>query len=275
MTDLNQLKQLITFFEEGTITRASEKLLISQPALTRSLQRLEEDLGVTLFERKKNKTTFTDTGLFVVEEAMKLLTHAEHFEQVVRHYELKNTTLFIGVCAPGPTVELENNMKEKESSFKADFKLSDEDTLLKNLFDETNQVIITDYELDDERVVSKPFLKEQLHISLLPTHPLADKKEVELADLEHLTMLVLTDLGIWEDILEGMSKTHFIRQQDSDAFNDLITASALPHFSTNITHQYFGYDEGKVDLPIIDKVATKTFYINVLKKNKQLINTLV
>lgn len=274
MVDLNQLKQLITFFEEGTITRASEKLLISQPALTRSLQRLEEDLGVTLFNRQKNKTTFTDTGLFVVDEAMKLLTHAEHFEDVARRYELKNTTLFIGSCAPGPIIDLENLLREKEAPFKTEFSLTmDQDELLSSLLDESHQVIFTTSKIENPNVISKVFMKEQLNVALLPTHPLATKEELTFKDLEHLTMLVLTDLGIWEDVLTLMPNTHFIRQQDAEAFRDLITASALPHFTTNVTQDNYGED-GKVHIPLANKEATKTFYINILKKNHKLIEAL-
>ena len=53
MITLEQMKQLITIEQEGTLSKASEKLFISQPALTRSMQRLEESIGVSLFEHKK------------------------------------------------------------------------------------------------------------------------------------------------------------------------------------------------------------------------------
>ncbi|MGX7112213.1 LysR family transcriptional regulator [Gemella cuniculi] len=275
MIDLNQLQQLITFFEEGTITRAAEKLMISQPALTRSLQRLEEELDVKLFIRQKNKTTFTDTGLFVVEEAMKLLTHAEHFTHIAKRHELKHSTLFIGICAPGPMFEIESNFEEKKTGHKIKFSMNSTNELITSLLEETNQIVFTDYLVEDERITSKPMFKEQLNIAVLPTHPLASKEEITFKDLSHLSILLLTDLGVWDNLSSILTDVHFIRQQDSDAFNDLITASALPYFTTNITQQYYGYADGKIEIPISDKEATKTFYINVLNKNKHLINLLL
>ncbi len=46
MIELNQLEQLIYIAENKTISKAAKELLISQPALSRSMQRLESDLGV-------------------------------------------------------------------------------------------------------------------------------------------------------------------------------------------------------------------------------------
>ena len=51
MIELNQLEQLIYIAENKTISKAAKELLISQPALSRSMQRLESDLGVELFSQ--------------------------------------------------------------------------------------------------------------------------------------------------------------------------------------------------------------------------------
>lgn len=270
MLDLTQLEQLITFYKEGTITKAAEKLLISQPALTRSLQRLEEDLQVTLFVRQKNKTTFTPTGEFVVNEAKKLLDSAESFLESVRHENLKNTTLFIGVCAPGPIIELEHQFKDKKYAFNIKYELKTGEALLNSLIEEKYQVIITDKVLNDPRFISKPIFKEQLNLAVLPTHPLANKKQIELNDLTNSSMLVLTDLGVWNELVDSLNNIHFIRQQDNNAFNDLINVSNLPYFTTNITQLYYP-ESNKIEIPISDEIATKTYYVNVLKKNRGLL----
>ena len=57
MIEFNQLKHLVAIAKNKTISKAAEELLISQPGLTKSMQRLEEDLGLSLFNRKKNKIT--------------------------------------------------------------------------------------------------------------------------------------------------------------------------------------------------------------------------
>ena len=55
MIELNQLEQLICIAKNQTISKAAQELLISQPALSRSMQRLESDLGVELFDHYKIK----------------------------------------------------------------------------------------------------------------------------------------------------------------------------------------------------------------------------
>ncbi|MBR1643620.1 MAG: LysR family transcriptional regulator, partial [Butyrivibrio sp.] len=51
MIDIHLLEQFHAFYECGTLSAAAEHLHTSQPALTRAMKKLEEDLGVTLFIR--------------------------------------------------------------------------------------------------------------------------------------------------------------------------------------------------------------------------------
>ena len=57
------LKYFLTVAQEENITRAASLLHISQPALSRQLMQLEEELGVKLFERGKRKTCLTDAEI--------------------------------------------------------------------------------------------------------------------------------------------------------------------------------------------------------------------
>lgn len=60
--ELYELRQLITFAETGTLSETAEILHLSQPALSRNMKKLEEDLGLTLFERTKNKLSLNKNG---------------------------------------------------------------------------------------------------------------------------------------------------------------------------------------------------------------------
>ncbi len=73
MVNLQQLEQLVTFAKEGTLSKTAEVLLTSQPSLTRNMQTLEDQLGVQLFQRRKNKLSLTETGEYTVKQAQKLL----------------------------------------------------------------------------------------------------------------------------------------------------------------------------------------------------------
>ena len=81
MIEFNQLEHLVAIAKNKTISKAAEELLISQPGLTKSMQRLEEDLGLSLFNRKKNKIELNDNGLLAVEFAKKLLDGREEMSK--------------------------------------------------------------------------------------------------------------------------------------------------------------------------------------------------
>ena len=77
MIEFNQLEHLVSIAKNKTISEAAEELLISQPGLTRSMQRLEDDLGLSLFNRKKNKIELNENGKLAVEFAQNLLDGRE------------------------------------------------------------------------------------------------------------------------------------------------------------------------------------------------------
>lgn len=92
MIEFNQLEHLVSIAKNKTISKAAEELLISQPGLTRSMQRLEDDLGVSLFNRKKNKIELNENGKLAVEFAQNLL--AEREEMIKELTKTKSKSYF-------------------------------------------------------------------------------------------------------------------------------------------------------------------------------------
>jgi len=70
--EIRHLKYFLVLSEELHFRRASEKLFITQPALTRQIKNLEQELGVQLFDRNKRKVTLLDTGQLLRKETMLL-----------------------------------------------------------------------------------------------------------------------------------------------------------------------------------------------------------
>ncbi|MFE1172517.1 LysR substrate-binding domain-containing protein [Streptomyces sp. NPDC058773] len=75
--DVKQLKALVTVAEVGSVTRAAELLHLVQPAVTRQIRTLEQDLGATLFERTRHGMRPTEAGLVMVERARRALTELD------------------------------------------------------------------------------------------------------------------------------------------------------------------------------------------------------
>lgn len=274
MLQFQQLEQLIAFADQGTLSKAAEVLLISQPSLTRNMQSLEEELGVQLFQRSKNKLVLTETGEYTVKQARKLLKQGQTFLENVQRFSMQATTLFGGICAPGVEWELRSRLADQEINQEIHLDLQENEALISGLLDEHYQFIVTDFLLSEDGILSNGFFMEQLYLSVPPAHPFALQEEIQLSDLADLTMLLRSDLGIWQPLVDSLTETKFIVQKDWDAFEELVSASALPSFSTNITQLSSENDSQRVHVPISDKEATKTFYISVLKKNKAILSQL-
>ncbi|WP_067461301.1 LysR family transcriptional regulator [Actinomadura macra] len=75
--DVKQLKALVTVAEVGSVTRAAELLHLVQPAVTRQIRALEQDLGVALFERTRQGMRLTDAGVLLLERARRALNELE------------------------------------------------------------------------------------------------------------------------------------------------------------------------------------------------------
>ena len=79
--DIRLLKYFLTVANEENITRASEKLHISQPSLSKQLMELEKELGKKLLIRGKRKITLTEEGVFLRKRADEILSLVEKTEQ--------------------------------------------------------------------------------------------------------------------------------------------------------------------------------------------------
>lgn len=82
--DLRQLRLFLAVAEELNFTRAAERVNLSQPALSQQIQRLEDDLGVSLFLRTARGAVLTPAGDVLFEEARRLLDAADQGVRRVR-----------------------------------------------------------------------------------------------------------------------------------------------------------------------------------------------
>jgi DNA-binding transcriptional LysR family regulator len=81
--DLGDLRTLVAAADSGTLGRAAIRLRVSQPALSKRLQALEQLVGVELLERSQRGVTLTPAGRMLYEQARPLLAQAELLDSVV------------------------------------------------------------------------------------------------------------------------------------------------------------------------------------------------
>src|ERR1041385_7995126 len=71
--DLLQLEHFLAVVEEGTFTRAAERVCRTQPAVSQSIKKLEEEIGGQLFSRDLHDVSLTEAGKALVEYARKMV----------------------------------------------------------------------------------------------------------------------------------------------------------------------------------------------------------
>lgn len=270
MAELNQFYQLVAIADTGTLSKAAEIVHISQPALTRSIQKLEAEWNVTLFDRQKNKITLNQTGELAVQYARRVLDDVENMTKVIQAYERSLRTISIGSCAPGPLLELYPILTERFSGMTISSEMRNLEVLLPELEKNTYQLIITTYPIEAPNMICREFRTEQLYLTVPPAHPLANRHNgIYLEELAGETMLLYKEIGVWSSLIETkMSQTKFILQDQDEAFVSLVQASALPAFATNLTLDNEDGRQNRAILPVLDPEATITFYCCVHKSNK-------
>jgi len=85
--ELYQLRSFAAIAELGQLTRAAEKLHVSQPAVSAQLKALEEKLGLTLFERTASGMVLTAPGARLLKEAEKVLAAARDLQNVALSFK--------------------------------------------------------------------------------------------------------------------------------------------------------------------------------------------
>lgn len=106
MVDLKRLRHLVALADECHFARAAERVHLSQPAFSRSIQSVERDLGMRLFDREVGDVKPTPAGVFLVERARRLLFDARCLDRDAALYRdsgLGDTAFGAGPF-PGATI---------------------------------------------------------------------------------------------------------------------------------------------------------------------------
>jgi len=280
MIEIYLLEALCALFDHGTLSAAAEHLHISQPALSRSMQKLEDLLGVSLFDRTKNRITLNETGKLAASMAKRILESEDDMITAVRNYDSSLHTISAGYCTPGPMMEMPMNLTQLYPKMKVSSEMESDDNLLKGLRTGKYNFVILSHACEDEETVSIPCGTESLFFSLIPAHPASLFKDQGLtfSQMNGETFVMAGDIGIWRDLtMNMMPDSHFVLQDSLEALSAVINASTLPAFASDLTIRLFRSreDNGRIFIKILDPEATMHYHCVILKKNRERYSRLI
>lgn len=270
MIELYELRQFAAFGETGTLSEAAEKLHLSQPAISRNMKKLENDLGVTLFERTKNKISLNDNGRYLLELTQKLLSDANYLPVKVREHDRKKHTISLGVCAPAPIWRLASLIANSFPQMTLQTEIDDDKRLLSDLGNGIYQLIVLHEKPESNDLIFKECGRESLMFALPKEHRFADRKSLCFDDMDGENMLLMPNLGFWDFVKnEKMTKTRFLTQSDRYSFNELVQASSLPCFTSDMAEKFMEIPSGRVKIPVSDNEATVIYYLVCMAERKK------
>lgn len=260
--ELEQLRQLDAIERYGTISAAAEHLHITQPSLSRSIKRLEADLGQQLFDRTKNSVRFNDAGRVALEHAHAMLAEERRLRDDFDELARRQRTLKVFSVAPAPTWRLSALVVERFPGVILDPELVSIRQAQAALVNQDADFSITLRPLQLPGMTSVAIMTEDLALSAPASSPFAQRDTVSFADLDGEPFLVFEQIGFWMDACrDKLPHSQVIVQKDRMVFMQLVQSSDLLCFTTDAPENA-SVAANRVRVPIVDAEAHATFFLN-------------
>jgi DNA-binding transcriptional LysR family regulator len=209
--DFEQLKTFLEVWRQKSFSRAAEKLLITQPAVSAQIRSLEKEMGAVLFDRKGGKVTFTAAGR-VFEP------FAEHSVETQRHIMMT-----IAELQRSPRGEISISANESTSLYVlpnvfAEFKKqytkvsltivrSDKSRTMEALINREVDFGVVSLPIKDQRFKVEQISKDEIVLVVPAGHPLCKSTKVTLEQLARFPLL-LPKAGRQRELLDNIFRMH-------------------------------------------------------------------
>lgn len=268
--NLNQLK----YFDRLSYTlhyqHAAEQLGISQPALSRSISALEEELGAPLFDRTKRTVTLSECGQEFARHIRTAMREIETAEAAVREMadpqkqviRLSSTFGLSATIIPPLVRDYTNRDMEKHIAFQ----LRQDSTpgILENLRSGVSELGFSSFMADQPDIAFEPVYRWQMCLVAPKTHKLARRKSVSLAEAAEHPMIFSVDKTYY---MENLFRKHDLypkvtmRLEEDHAIAAMVgNGFGLALLPYNDALRFYGVEL----VPVEEKDAQRTYYLTHL-----------
>lgn len=192
---LNELKFIVALAKARNFRKAAEVCFVSQPALSLAVKKLEDELGVLLFERSRNDVTMTAVGELVVEQATRAIEEANRVKEIAKqgNNQLAGPLKLGVIYSVGPYLLPEIIPILRKTA--PEMPLIVEENLTSNLETQLRNGVI------DVAIIALPFelpgvktmpLYEEAFMVVVPSsHDWANREEIDVSELADEKVLLL------------------------------------------------------------------------------------
>ena len=197
MITLIQLEYIVSIDTYRHFVTASEKCFVTQPTLSMQIKKMEEELGVTIFDRTKQPVIPTEIGTEIIDQARITIAESKKIEELVADFSNSESgEITIGIIpslAPYllPLFIGKFTKKYPEVQLKVIELLSEEiiEQLKKDLIDVG--ILVTP--LHEKGIIEQPLLYEEMLIFMNKSHAFATKEIIKTSELASPDLWILSD----------------------------------------------------------------------------------
>ena len=204
VVELYALQVFFTVASEKSFSRAAEKLLRTQPAVSLAVQRLEQELGEKLIDRSAKDLVLTDAGRTVLEYARRFQSLQQELDNSLA--ELRDNSagrLIIGANESTSLYLLRHigHYRELYPRIKVQVRRSLSSKLPSELLDGNLELGVISYDPSDERLRSKVIYTDALAFVVSPKHRLAGRKAVSISELASENFIAHNVVSPYRDVV--------------------------------------------------------------------------
>ncbi|MCW8883761.1 MAG: LysR substrate-binding domain-containing protein [Motiliproteus sp.] len=217
---LTELRYIIALAQERHFGRAAERCFVSQPTLSIAVKKLEDELGVALFERSKNALQTTPVGDRIVEQAQRVLEESQRIKELAQEgRDQLKTPLRVGaIYTIGPYLfpHLIPRIRELAPDMPLYLEENFTEVLRGKLRRGELDAIVIAMPFEEADVLVRPLYDEPFVLLLPPEHPWSERDQIEPCELKTTRMLMLGEGHCFRDqVLEACPGV--ANRQESDA----------------------------------------------------------
>ena len=201
---LHSLKVFLSVANEKSFSRAAEKMLRTQPAISLAVQRLEAELEEKLIDRSAKELLLTDAGKVVLEFARRFENlEADMYNSLAELRDNSSGRLTIG-ANESTSLYLLNHIEQYRRQYpkvKVQVRRSLSSKIPAQLMDGDLELGLISFDPGDERIVSTVIYTDRLVFVVSPNHRLASRPEVSISELGMETFIAHNVLSPYREIV--------------------------------------------------------------------------
>ncbi|HVG37798.1 MAG TPA: LysR family transcriptional regulator [Pyrinomonadaceae bacterium] len=185
--ELTQLEFFLRVVEEGSFSKAADRVFRTQPAVSIAIRRLEEEIGAPLFDRSQKTPALTEAGKVVHDYAQRILALRDQArESVAELRTLKRGRVRVGANESTSLYLLPHVIlayREKFPEVRVEIYRHTSDQLPREILERNVDFALMAHEPIDRDLESFPVLKDELVLIMSPEHSLAGRDSLAVKDL--------------------------------------------------------------------------------------------